>query len=52
MILIAGGAGYIGSHANKFLNKRAFETVVYDNRSRITNPFPHGILPGVLIIVL
>ena len=24
MILIAGGAGYIGSHANKILNKRGF----------------------------
>jgi len=24
-ILIAGGAGYIGSHANKILNKRGFE---------------------------
>jgi UDP-glucose 4-epimerase len=34
MILIAGGAGYIGSHANKILNKRGFETVVYDNLSR------------------
>ena len=33
-ILIAGGAGYIGSHANKILNKRGFETVVYDNLSR------------------
>ena len=34
MILIAGGAGYIGSHANKILNKRGFKTVVYDNLSR------------------
>jgi UDP-glucose 4-epimerase len=33
MILIAGGAGYIGSHANKFLNKKGYETVVYDNLS-------------------
>jgi UDP-glucose 4-epimerase len=33
MILIAGGAGYIGCHANKILNKRGFETVVYDNLS-------------------
>ncbi len=31
MILIAGGAGYIGSHANKILNKKGYETVVYDN---------------------
>ncbi len=31
MILIAGGAGYIGSHANKILNQKGYETVVYDN---------------------
>lgn len=31
MILIVGGAGYIGSHVNKELNKRGFETVIYDN---------------------
>lgn len=34
MILIAGGAGYIGSHANKILNKKGYNTVVYDNLSR------------------
>jgi UDP-glucose 4-epimerase len=34
MILSAGGAGYIESHANKILNKRVYETVVYDNLSR------------------
>ena len=33
IILIAGGAGYIGSHANKVLDKRGYETVVYDNLS-------------------
>ena len=31
MILIVGGAGYIGSHVNKVLNSRGFETVVLDN---------------------
>jgi UDP-glucose 4-epimerase len=31
MILIIGGAGYIGSHVNKFLNKNGFKTVVFDN---------------------
>lgn len=31
MILVVGGAGYIGSHVNKMLNKRGYETVVYDN---------------------
>lgn len=33
MILIVGGAGYIGSHINKELNKRGYETVVFDNLS-------------------
>ncbi|HEX8923620.1 MAG TPA: UDP-glucose 4-epimerase GalE, partial [Patescibacteria group bacterium] len=31
MILIVGGAGYIGSHINKELNKNGYETVVFDN---------------------
>ncbi len=31
MILIVGGAGYIGSHANKLLNRNGFDTVVFDN---------------------
>ncbi len=31
MILIVGGAGYIGSHVNKLLNKKGFKTVVFDN---------------------
>lgn len=31
MILIVGGAGYIGSHVNKELNRRGYETIVYDN---------------------
>jgi len=30
-ILITGGAGYIGSHVNKYLNKIGVETVVIDN---------------------
>ena len=33
MILIAGGAGYIGSHANKVLHNSGYESVVYDNLS-------------------
>lgn len=33
MILIVGGAGYIGSHINKELTKQGFETVVFDNLS-------------------
>ena len=31
MILVVGGAGYIGSHANKELNRRGYQTLVYDN---------------------
>ncbi|MHB9098290.1 MAG: UDP-glucose 4-epimerase GalE [Syntrophales bacterium] len=31
MILIAGGAGYIGSHTNKLCNQRGYGTVVFDN---------------------
>ena len=31
MILIVGGAGYIGSHINKELTKQGFKTVVFDN---------------------
>jgi UDP-glucose 4-epimerase len=31
MILLVGGAGYIGSHMNKLLNKRGYRTVVFDN---------------------
>lgn len=31
MILIVGGAGYIGSHMNKILNRHGMETVVLDN---------------------
>lgn len=33
MILIAGGAGYIGSHTNKLLSKSGYDTIVYDNLS-------------------
>ena len=34
MILITGGAGYIGSHVNKLLNKEGYETLVLDNLSK------------------
>lgn len=34
MILIVGGAGYIGSHVNKLLTRKGFKTVVFDNLSR------------------
>lgn len=32
-ILIVGGAGYIGSQVNKYLNLQGYETVVFDNLS-------------------
>ncbi len=31
MILVVGGAGYIGSHINKLLNKKGYKTAVFDN---------------------
>ncbi len=31
MILITGGAGYIGAHANKALSNKGYETLVIDN---------------------
>lgn len=31
MILVVGGAGYIGSHINKMLHNSGYDTVVYDN---------------------
>lgn len=30
-VLVCGGAGYIGSHINKQLNREGYETVVFDN---------------------
>jgi len=31
MVLVTGGAGYIGSHVNKLLNESGYETIVVDN---------------------
>ena len=33
MILIVGGAGYIGSHLNKEISKKGIKTVIFDNLS-------------------
>ncbi len=33
MILVVGGAGYIGSHLNKEISKKGYKTVVFDNLS-------------------
>lgn len=34
LILVTGGAGFIGSHVNKLLHCSGFDTVVYDNLSK------------------
>lgn len=34
MIFIVGGAGYIGSHVNKFLSKKGYKTLILDNLSK------------------
>ncbi|WP_295723423.1 UDP-glucose 4-epimerase GalE [uncultured Methanobrevibacter sp.] len=34
MILVTGGAGYIGAHVNKALNQAGYETIVLDNLSK------------------
>ncbi|MFI0434783.1 MAG: UDP-glucose 4-epimerase GalE [Parachlamydiaceae bacterium] len=34
VILVVGGAGFIGSHVNKMLNHRGYQTVVFDNLTR------------------
>lgn len=34
MILIVGGAGFIGSHVNKMLSRKGYSTLVLDNLSR------------------
>lgn len=31
MLLITGGAGYIGSHVNQLLHRQGYDTVVFDN---------------------
>ena len=31
MILVVGGAGYIGSHINQMLSEQGYQTVVFDN---------------------
>lgn len=33
-ILITGGAGFIGSHVNKMLNRKGYQTIVLDNLSK------------------
>jgi UDP-glucose 4-epimerase len=45
-ILVTGGAGYIGSHAARFLDRAGHEVWVYDNLSRGHRA---AVLPGRLI---
>src|SRR5690348_50255 len=33
-VLLVGGAGYIGSHAAKYLSRQGYQPVVYDDLSR------------------
>ena len=47
MLLIAGGAGYIGSHVNKLLNKMGYPTVVFDN---LVNGFKKSVKWGKFIL--
>ena len=32
-VLVAGGAGFIGSHVCKLLAKKGYDVIVYDNLS-------------------
>lgn len=47
MILIAGGAGYIGSHINQMLAERGYETVVLDN---LVYGHREAVMRGILLV--
>lgn len=47
MILVTGGAGYIGSHINKMLAQKGYETVVFDN---LVYGHPEAVRWGILEI--
>jgi UDP-arabinose 4-epimerase len=47
MILVTGGAGFIGSHTCKALAAAGFEPVVYDN---LTTGFRHNVKWGPLVV--
>ena len=47
MILVTGGAGYIGSHINQMLAREGCETVVFDN---LVYGHPEAVIWGVLEI--
>lgn len=46
-VLIIGGAGYIGSHINRFLGAKGFDTIVLDNLSA---GHKEAVLSGELVI--
>lgn len=46
MVLVTGGAGFIGSHVNKMLQKAGYDTVVLDN---LTKGNRNTVIDGVFI---
>src|SRR5690242_19842474 len=48
-VLVTGGAGYVGSHAAKFLKESGHHPVIYDNMSRGHRAVPEILgLPAVI----
>jgi UDP-glucose 4-epimerase len=45
-VLVVGGAGFIGSHVNKMLQKRGYETIILDN---LSSGDPKTVLAGQFI---
>ena len=46
-VLVTGGAGYIGSHANRFLARQGVETVVLDD---LSNGHREAVTDGRLVV--
>ena len=46
-ILITGGAGYIGSHANRLMNEKGWETIVLDD---LSDGHEESVISGELIV--
>jgi UDP-glucose 4-epimerase len=45
-VLITGGAGYIGSHTNRYFNQKGIETVIIDN---LINGHKEAVTSGKLV---
>ncbi|MCX7922551.1 MAG: UDP-glucose 4-epimerase GalE [Clostridia bacterium] len=45
-VLITGGAGYIGSHTNRYFNKKGIETVIIDD---LSNGHKEAVVVGKLV---